>query len=406
VRIDGEGSLILAHAPTRELIEPSELAGLRVLVTHEWLYTWAGAERCVAEMFRVFPNADLVAGVVTREMRSYNEITERARETWLARLPFARHRYRWFVPLQGAAFASLDTSEYDVVISSSHSFAKMVRVSAPTVHVCYCYSPPRYLWGLRDTYRMQATPIQRAALAAGTGALRWLDRRAAAGVDHFIGISQHIAERIRRSYGRVADVVYPPVVPKAVAHRPGARGDFLLHLGRLVPYKRVDLAIAAAERLGVRLIIAGDGPDRGRLQRLAGRHTQLVGQVSETEAAELLSSCAAFVHPAEEDFGIAPLEANAHGAPVIGFGRGSLTETMIAGITAELFEEQSVDAVVDATRRALSREWDTDALRANASRFSPERFREAFTASVLAALQPAPNGNGARAAGGPRTRSV
>jgi glycosyltransferase involved in cell wall biosynthesis len=340
-------------------------------------------------MFRVFPSADLVVGIVTDDMRRFNEITARAKETWLARLPFARRGYRWLIPFQGPAFASLDTAGYDLVISSSHSFAKMVRVRPPTIHVCYCYSPPRYLWELTGTYRSHATPLQRTALAAGTEALRWLDRRAASRVDHFIGISNHIAKRIERSYGRVADVVYPPVAPKAEAVASESRGAFLLHLGRLVPYKRVDLAIGAAERLGARLVVAGDGPDRSRLQRLAGPHTEFVGQVSEDEAARLLSSCAAFVHPAEEDFGIAPLEANAHGAPVIGFARGSLAETMIPGLTAELFDEQSVDAVTVATRHALSRRWDAATLRENAARFTPARFRETLSTSVLGALEAA-----------------
>jgi glycosyltransferase involved in cell wall biosynthesis len=369
-----------------ESTQRKALAGLRVLIAHEWLYTWAGAERCLAEMFRVFPNADLVAGIITHEMRGYNEITARARETWLARVPFARQRYRWFVPLQGLAFASLDTTGYDVVISSSHSFAKMVRVRPPTVHVCYCYSPPRYLWEMTGTYRAQATRVQRAALAAGGRVLRWLDRRAAMRVDHFIGISEHIARRIERSYGRTADVVYPPVTPKRAGSAGTVRGDFILYLGRLVPYKRVDLAIAAAEQVRVPLVIAGDGPDRARLQRLAGRHTRFVGRVSESEAAHLLSSCAAYVHPAEEDFGISPLEANAQGAPVVGFAHGALAETMVPGVTAELFEHQSVDAIGAALRRALARRWDDASLRENAARFAPERFRDAFGQSLWRAL--------------------
>ncbi len=364
-----------------------ELAGLRVLITHEWLYTWAGAERCLAEMFRLFPSADLVATIVTDEMRRSSEVAARARETWLARLPFARQRYRWLVPLQGPAFASIDTRPYDLVISSSHSFAKMVRVRHPAVHVCYCYSPPRYLWEMTGTYREQATRPQRAALAAGARMLRWLDRRAAAGVDHFVGISRHIAARIQRAYGRSADVVYPPVAAKHGAPADMVREDFVLSLGRLVPYKRVDLAIAAANQLGVPLVIAGDGPERARLERLAGPRTRFVGQVSESEAARLLSSCAVYVHPAEEDFGIAPLEANAHGAPVVGFARGALAETMVPGVTAELFEEQSVGSVAASLRRALDRRWHVASLQSNAARFAPERFRQAFADSVLRALR-------------------
>ena len=362
------------------------LSGLRVLITHEWLYTWGGAERCIAEMLSIFPGADLVVSVQSRSMRDLNDVTRRARETWLGRLPGAREHHRWFTPLQGLAFASLDTSGYDLIISSSHSFAKMVRRGRNALHVCYCYSPPRYLWDLSTTYRRAARGVQRLALASATGVLRRMDRRAARGVDHFISISRYIADRVRRCYGRDADVVYPPVSMKPAGEPAAARGDFLLSLGRLVPYKRVDLAIGAAERLGVRLVVAGEGPERARLEAMAGPHTEFVGAVSEQEAGELLSTCAAFVFCADEDFGIAPVEANAHGAPVVGYARGGLLETMREGVTAEFFSEPTVDALVEAVRRALGRAWDAEQLRGNAERFSPENFRAGFRQSIEKAL--------------------
>jgi glycosyltransferase involved in cell wall biosynthesis len=222
----------------------------------------------------------------------------------------------------------------------------------------------------------------------GTHALRWLDKRSADGVDHFVANSACVADRIRRVYARDAEVVYPPVSAKGPGSGERLRERFLLHLGRLVPYKRVDLAIGAAERLQIPLVIAGDGPDRARLEHLAGRHTRFVGQVSEVEAARLLSTCAAFMFCAEEDFGIAPVEANAHGTPVVGFRRGGLAETMLDGVTAVFFDEQSVDAVTKATHRALQQSWDTALLRKNAQRFSPQHFREAFARSIVRALDP------------------
>jgi glycosyltransferase involved in cell wall biosynthesis len=194
---------------------------------------------------------------------------------------------------------------------------------------------------------------------------------------------------VRRCYGRESDVVHPPVAAKGACPPPAGaarREPFLLHLGRLVPYKRVDLAVLAAERLGVPLVVAGDGPERARLEAMAGPQTRFVGAVSEAEASRLLSTCAAFVFCAEEDFGITPVEANAHGAPVIGFGRGGLLETMVPGVTAELFPEQTVEALVAAAERALDRAWDGAALAANAARFAPERFREGFAAAVDGAL--------------------
>jgi glycosyltransferase involved in cell wall biosynthesis len=336
-------------------------------------------------MVTIFPRADLVVGVRAASMRDLNAVTRLAHETWLARLPGARNHHRWFVPLQALAFSSLDTAQYDLVISSSHAFAKAVRARPGARHICYCHSPPRYLWHLEATYRQSATGPQRAALAIGGPALRWLDRRSAEGVHHFVANSRHIAAQVRAAYGRDAAVVYPPVTPK-----PGrgtlARGDFLLSLGRLVPYKRVDLAIQAADQLGLRLIVAGDGPDRRRLEQLAGRHTQFVGEVSEEEAGRLLGSCAALVFCAEEDFGITPVEANAHGAPVVGYRAGALPESMVEGETAEFFDHQQVEDVAAAVRRALSRGWDRSALQRNAARFSPEVFRRGFRAAVLSAL--------------------
>jgi glycosyltransferase involved in cell wall biosynthesis len=225
-------------------------------------------------------------------------------------------------------------------------------------------------------YERDATGLQRLAMRLGTGPLRAFDRRSARGVDHFVSISQYVSHRVARCYGRDSTVIYPPVEPKPLNGKPaGPREDFLLYLGRLVPYKRVDLAIQAAETLGVRLVIAGEGPDRPRLERLAKRHVEFLGPVSEGEAGRLLERCRAFVFPGEEDFGIAPVEANAHGAPVIGYAGGGLLETLIPGVTAELFEAQRVPAVAAAIERAIHRTWDDGALRANARRFNSERYR-------------------------------
>jgi glycosyltransferase involved in cell wall biosynthesis len=369
-----------------DAVLPGALDGLRVLIAHEWLITWGGSERCIEQLVTVFPTADLVVGMLAPEIKDLNDATRRAMETWLGRVPGARRHHRWFIPLQALAFGSLDTSDYDLVISSSHAFAKAVRPRPDALHVCYCHSPPRYLWHLSNAYRSGGTTLQRLALRAGGPLLRRIDVRSAAKVDHFIANSRHIADRIHGTYGRAATVVYPPVAPKpgVFSHE---RGDFLLSLGRLVPYKRVDLTIRAAERLGIPLVVAGDGPERRRLERLAGRHTEFVGEVAEEEAGRLLSTCAAFVFCAEEDFGIAPVEANAHRAPVVGYRAGGLLESMVEGETAEFFERQTVEDVASATERALSRSWEGAILEKNAARFSPERFRSRFRDAVLAVLR-------------------
>jgi glycosyltransferase involved in cell wall biosynthesis len=358
--------------------EPA-LAGLRILIVHEWLYTRAGGERCLEELLEIVPHADLLAGIVTPEMRRSYEPARRAMESWVGRLPGARTHHRWFLPLHAVAFSRFDTRPYDLVISLSHAFEKTIRKRRGARHLCYCFSPPRWLYDLRDEYAARAPLHQRMALGAMLEPLRAIDRAGARGVDRFVSISKTVAGRVKRVYGRESDVVYPPVSVRPV---PGAaqRGDFVLSLGRLVPYKRVDLAIGAAERLGVRLVVAGDGPERARLQRLAGRHTEFVGQVTEEEAGRLLGSCAAFLFCGEEDFGIAPLEANAHGAPVIAYARGALTETMRDGETGVMFQSQTAESVAAAISTCLSTPWDAERLRANASRYSPERFRSEMTA--------------------------
>jgi glycosyltransferase involved in cell wall biosynthesis len=355
----------------------TSLSQARVLLVHEWLYTWAGAERCLEELVALVPHADVLVGVVTPEMRAQWVIAERAAETWVGGLPGARKHHRWFLPLHALAFRRFDTSRYDLVVSLSHAFEKLIRARNGR-HLCYCFSPPRYLWDLYDTYARHASWPQRMALRAAIAPLRAIDRSGAAGVDRFVAISRTVAERVRRCYGRASDVVYPPVTAKATAPASGRRENFLLSLGRLVPYKRIDLAIAAAEQLGMRLVIAGDGPDRARLERLAGPHTEVVGHVSEAEATRLLSTCAAFVFCGEEDFGIAPLEANAHGAPVIAYGRGGVTETMENEVAAIFFDRQTPAAVAGAVERCLARTWDPTVLRQNAARFSPQRFRGAM----------------------------
>ena len=363
-------------APSVDRQDPgAPFAGLRVLIVHDWIVGWAGAERCVEQLLHVFPQADLVVGLMGESMRDHNEVTRHARETWLGRIPAARRRHRWFLPVEALAFASLDTRGYDLIISSSHAFAKSVRTPSGALHVSYCHSPPRYLWDLRSMYERDATRLQRLALRLGTGPLRALDRRSARGVDHFVSNSRYVGDRIGRCYGREATVIYPPVEPKPVEGALGPRDDYLLYLGRLVPYKRVDLAIQAAEQAGARLLIAGEGPDRRRLERLAGRQVEFLGSVSDAQAGRLLEECRAFIFPGEEDFGIAPVEANAHGAPVIGYAAGGVLETMIPGVTAELFDRQRVADVAAAIERTRAHHWDESALRANARRFSAERYR-------------------------------
>lgn len=361
-----------------------DLAALRVLIVHDWISAWGGAERTVEQMLEVFPNAHLVVGVLDARRRSLNETTRRAEETWLARLPWARTHHRWFLPLYPAAFAGVRTQGYDLVISSSSAFSKMVRPERGTPHLCYCYTPPRYLWDLQDAYGNDDSVATALALAGPV--LRAIDRAGARRVTKFVAISEYIAARIHRAYSRPASVVYPPVAAKPAPAGRVARGNAFLSLGRLVPYKRVDLAVLAANAMGFPLVVAGDGPERARLEAMAGPTVTFRGEVTEEEAGALMESSRAMIFCAEEDFGIAPLEANAHGLPVVAFRRGAACETLVDGTTATFFSEPHVTSVVEAVQRAEQIVWDEGVIRRNAERFSPERFRQGLAEEVRALL--------------------
>lgn len=364
-----------------------DLNDLRVLLVHEWLYTWAGAERVLEELTALLPRADVLAGIVTPAMREKHEVARGARETWLGAIPGARTSHRWFLPLHAVAFGTFDTRAYDLIVSISHSFGKTTRARNGATHVCYCLTPPRYVWDMRETYAGMLPTLSSVALSAGAPLLRAIDSHAARRVDHFVSISNHVADRVRRCYARDSQVVYPPV--RGCVDSTARRGDppFLLSLGRLVPYKRVDLAIRAAEQMQVKLVVAGDGPERPRLERIAGKYTEFVGQVPEREAGRLLATSAAFVFCGEEDFGITPVEANACGTPVVAYRRGGAVETLRDGQTAVFFDVQEVDAVAAAIERCLSRTWDRSALQENASRFAPARFRDEMRAVLQAAVE-------------------
>lgn len=339
------------------------------------------------QILNTMPRAVVASAFVDQEVARAHLPHHVIRELWLGKIPGARRHYQWLLPLEAAAFRTLDTSDYDLVISSSHALAKTVSPGRLGIHVCYCYSPPRYLWDLHATYMANAGWPRRLAMRVGRRSMQAIDRHSAVGVTHFLCLSQYVAERILRTYKRQARVIYPPVAQKNMTPvRDGERGEFLLYLGRLVPYKRVDLIVQAARLHSVRTVIAGEGPERGRLEAIAGSNVEFLGHVTEEEAGELLGTCAAFVFCAEEDFGIAPLEANAHGAPVVAYRGGAILETMVEGVTAEFFSSPTPEALADAVRHTLRRPWDRAVLRQNARRFSADRFRREFAQAVESAL--------------------
>jgi glycosyltransferase involved in cell wall biosynthesis len=281
------------------------------------------------------------------------------------------------------AFDRFNLESYDVVISVSGAFAKNVRRPSSGSTVCYCLTPPRYIWDMHDEYVRGR--LDRPLLDIAAHWLRRADLAAASRVDQFITNSQTVAERVRRTYSRPATVIYSPVDCAWVRPDGSPPDDYYLVVSRLVRYKRVDLAIAACNRLNRRLVIVGAGPEAARLRAKAGPTIEFVGQCSDGDVATLYARCKALLFPGFEDFGITPLEAQAAGRPVVAFGRGGATETVVDQVTGVLFHEQSVDALVDAIERLDRLSVPQTVCRENAMRFDVSVFRQRMSAAIQAA---------------------
>lgn len=362
---------------------------MKVAVVHDWLDTWRGGERALAEILRIYPDAHLFALVDFLAPADRRELDgRRATTSFLQHAPFAKAGFRFLLPLFPRAIESLDVTRYDLVISSSHAVAKGVRTHRGQLHVCYCYTPMRYAWDLREQYLAQ-TGLDRGVRAIVANKmlarLRAWDRAASERVDHFVAISQHIARRIERCYGRESTVIYPPVRIDRGDDAPREPQDFYVTVSQLVPYKRVDLLVDAFRGMPDReLVIVGDGPMRARIAAAAPCNVRLLGWLTDAERNRWLARARAFIFAAEEDFGIAPLEAQALGVPVIAYAGGAASET-IPGLDAQapsgvLFGEQSADAITSAVHEFERSEARIrpDACRANARRFDAARFRAEF----------------------------
>jgi len=360
------------------LVPPTTVVTPRVALVHEWLVTWGGSESVLQSLAHVYPGAPLHTLLAKPEARTRQALGHLdIRTTWLDKLPAIRRLYRLALPVMPRAWRTHDLSGYDVVLTSSHSMAKSVRVPNG-LHICYCHSPPRYLWDLNEEYRAGGAALLRGRIL---DRLRRQDLEAAAGVDAFVANSHFVAERIRRIYGRRAEVVYPPVDVDDFHVGAGA-GTHWLAGGRLVAYKRIDRAVRAANVIGLPLVVFGDGPERARLEALAGPTVRFTGAVDHEALRALLRDARGFVFPGIEDFGILPVEAQAAGKPVVALNRGGARETVVAGETGVLYDEDTVEGLAAAWLRADGSAWDADACRTNALRFSRDRFEHEMRAVV------------------------
>jgi glycosyltransferase involved in cell wall biosynthesis len=362
---------------------------MRVALVHDWLTGMRGGEKVLAELGRMFPRAPLHTLLRTTDELDPLILDRPIRTSWLHALPGVGRYYRHLLPILPGAIESMDVGAVDLVVSTNHCVAKAIRRDRAALHVCYCFSPMRYAWDLAGAYAQRLGLTGRALSAAGPWLRAW-DRRTASRVDRFVAISQTIAERIRRCYGRESDIVYPPYDEAFFTPDPAVeREDFYLYVSALAPYKRADLVVEALTRLDRPVVVIGAGQLAAELAAKAGPRVKLLGWRSDEEIRDHYRRCRALVFPALEDFGIVPVEAQACGAPVIAYNAGGAVETVrdAAGDnpTGVLFEPQSVDGLIAAVERfeALGAEtFSPPAMNRWARRFSRPAFAESFR-SVL-----------------------
>jgi glycosyltransferase involved in cell wall biosynthesis len=394
----------------------------RVAVVHEWLTIPGGSEQVVVELLEMFPEAELFTSIYDPAPWPAQITERRVHASYLSRIPGARSHYHRLLPLMDRAYRSFDLSGFDLILSSNHACAKNVRTPPGALHVCYCHTPMRYAWDEGFLEGEEVGRLTRVMLPMLLGRLRREDLRGAAGPDVFVANSRHVAQRIERFYGRTAEVVHPPVDVEHFLDLPRAPEDFYLVFGRVVPYKRIDLAVAACARLGRPLKVAGDGRAlaavRAQAQSLAGAGgpggrrggggaspgggglpggggpggggpgkdalpaIELLGRVGDPRRDELLCGARALLFPGEEDFGIVPVEAQAAGVPVIAYRLGGASETVLDGRTGVLFDEQTEVGLGAAIERFEGLTLDQSAVRAAAARFGRERFRAEMAAVI------------------------
>lgn len=365
---------------------------LQVVLVHDWLTGMRGGERCLEALCRRWPGAPLFTLIHRRGSVSGTIEGRPIHTSWLQRLPGVSRYYRHLLPLMPGAAERWRLPGCDAVVSLSHCVAKAAQPPQGVPHVCYCFTPMRYAWHLRESYLGRSGARAR-ALGVALDRMRDWDRRTASRVSHFVAISRTVQQRIRESYDRPSTVIYPPVDTDFYRPSAGPREDYYLVVSALAPYKRLDLAIAACEALGRRLVIIGSGPQGRGLRALAGGNTTFLGWQPDEVVRDHFRRARALLFPGEEDFGIVPVEAQACGAAVIAFGRGGATETVVppSGVaepTGLWFARQEADSLADAIQRfeRAAGDFSPMAARRHALRFTAQRFVDEMVRYISGAV--------------------
>jgi glycosyltransferase involved in cell wall biosynthesis len=363
---------------------------MRVALVHDWLNQMGGAERMLLAMARMFPDAPIFTAIydpasVDPAFRSLD-----IRTSFMQRFPFVKRRHQPFLPFYPLAFEQFDLSAYDLVISDSSAFAKGVITRPDALHINYCHTPMRYAWGFENyVSRERVGGFSRIALAPIMNWLRMWDVTTAARVDYFIANSPAVAARIAKYYRRESVYIPPPVdTSRFTVSR--THGDYFLIISRLIPYKRIDLAVEAFTKIGAPLRIIGSGRDEKALRAMAGKNITFLGRLNDQEAREQLAGCRAFIFPGEEDFGIAPVEAQAAGKPVIAYGAGGALATVLLGRTGIFFDQQTPQALANAVTSFRDEMFDPETIRRHAEEFDTSRFIVRLMSFIRARAQSYP----------------
>lgn len=347
---------------------------MKVAIVHDWLTIYGGAESIIRILHDMFPDAPIYTTVYDRERMPEDFKAMDIRPSFMQKMPFAKKKYTSYLMLMPQAFEQFNMEEYDLVISSNTSCSKGVITGANTLHICYCNTPMRYGWDFYHEYRSGKGAFARFLISGMMKKIRMWDRLSADRVDTFIANSYNVSRRIKKHYHRDSTVIYPPV--RTQLFQKSSKNDgFYLCVSRLVPYKRVDLVVEAFTKLGLPLVVIGDGSQYKDIEAKAGPSVKMLGRVDDEVVLDHMERCKAFLFPGEEDFGITPIEAEACGKPVIAYGRGGALETIVEDKTGVFFYEQTVGAVIKAVRRFEAMRFDGDEIRAQAEKFSEERFR-------------------------------
>lgn len=355
-----------------------------IALVHDWLNQRGGAENVLECLVELFPDAPVYTSMYSPRRMPNHYRTWDIRTSFMQWLPGIASHHQAYMPLYPLAFRSLRLQGHDIVLSNKSAFCHGVRKPGGAVHICYCLTPTRFLW-MYESYRQreEISPWADALVRRLLNILRRWDYAAAQQVDHFVAISTAVQTRIRRFYDRDSDVIYPPVDTAHYAPSPGKPDDYYLLVGRLIPYKRADLAVKAFTELGLPLIVVGEGRDQRRLEAIAGPTITFRGWVDHgKELRTLYQRCRAFIFPGLEDFGIAPVEAQASGRPVIAFAGGGALDTVLPGITGALFYEPTPEALAATVRVFDPSDYDPQDCRRNAERFDVQTFKESLLTYV------------------------